>query len=71
LREMPLVSVRVSAVRAAIMYRDVPPNVAVAYYKEQAPLQPGEEPEARKTDRGWVTRAMGDGIYLIERIDVG
>ena len=63
-------SVRVSAVRAAIMYRDVPPNVAVAYYKEQAPLQPGEEPEARKTDRDGYTPWPAT-IAFIERIDVG
>ena len=53
-----------------IMYRDVPPNVANAYYKEQAPLQPGEEPEARKTDREGYT-PWPAVIAFIERIDVG
>jgi len=53
-----------------IMYRDVPPNVANAYYKEQAPLQPGEEPEARKTDRDGYT-PWPAVIAFIERIDVG
>jgi hypothetical protein len=49
-----------------IMYRDVPPNVANAYYKEQAPLQPGEEPEARKTDRDGYTPWPGPSSRLLK-----
>jgi hypothetical protein len=71
-----LIAVDFSATPASdIMYREVSPAVAVAYYKLQAPLQPGEEPEARKMDRtGYFrepTDPMKGGIYLIEKIEVG
>ena len=69
-----LIAVDFSATPASgIMYREVPAENAVAYYKLQGPLQPGEEPEARKTDRsGYTPSPAGRGrIYLIERIDVG
>jgi len=60
---------------SGIMWKQVPPREAVAYFKLQGSLQPGEEPEARKTDRSGYTRTPVDttkgGIYLIERIDVG
>ena len=66
-----LIAIDFSAIPASeIMYRDVPPNLASAYHKEQAPLQPGEEPEARKTDRDGYT-PWPAVIALIERIDVG
>jgi hypothetical protein len=71
-----LIAIDFSATPASeIMYRDVPPNVAVAYAKEQPSLQPGEEPEAQKTDREGYIRYPDStaeaGIFLIERIDVG
>lgn len=60
---------------SGVMYREVPPQVAVAYFKVRTPLQPGEEPEARKADRTGYTRWPEDtlkgGIYLIEKIEVG
>jgi hypothetical protein len=70
-----LIAVDFSAAPASgIMYRDVSPNEARAYYKLQAPLQPGEHPEARKTDRSgftsWIS-TKGGVIALIERIEVG
>ena len=75
-----LIAVDFSATPASgIMYREVPAEKAVAYFKLQGPLQQGEEPEARKTDRSGYTRYPADptnpprrgGIYLIERIEVG
>ena len=73
---MTIIAFDFSATPASgIAYREVPPEMAVAYYKFQEPLQPGEEPEARKMDRDGYTRYPADarkgGIYLIERIDVG
>jgi hypothetical protein len=60
---------------SGIAYRRVPPEKAVAYFKLQGSLEPGEDPEARKTDRDgytrWPTNTAKGGIYLIERIDVG
>jgi hypothetical protein len=60
---------------SSLMYREVPPDKAVAYYKAQGPLQAGEQPEARKTDRSgysrWPTDPARGGIYLVERIEVG
>ena len=60
---------------SGIMYREVPPREAVAYYKLQAPLQEQEQPEAMKTDRSGYTRYPADAtkgsISLVERIDVG
>ncbi len=71
-----LVAVEFSAVpESGIMYVEVSPEVAVAYFKLQAPLQGGQEPEARKTDRDdfirWPTDITKGGIYLIERIEFG
>jgi hypothetical protein len=55
-------------VPSGIMYKEVPPEDAIAYYK-QAP------DEAPKTDRTGYTRWPADmmkgGIYLIEKIEVG
>jgi hypothetical protein len=60
---------------SSIMYKPVPPETAVAYYKPQGPLQPGEQPEARKTDRDgysrWPAAPTQGGIYLVETIEVG
>jgi len=57
-----------------IMYKDVGPEVAVTYFKLQGPLQPGEDPEARKRNRTGYTRTPADitqgRVYLIERIEV-
>jgi hypothetical protein len=71
-----LIAVDFSATPASdIMYREVSPAVAVAYYRLQGPLQPNEEPEARKMDRANYFREPTDpmkgGIYLIEKIEVG
>ena len=71
-----LIAIEFSATPASgIMYTEVPPGEAVAYFKLQGPLQEQEQPEAMKTDRSGYTRFPGDatkgGIYLIERIDVG
>jgi hypothetical protein len=64
-----------STPNSEIMYKEVPPGKAVAYFKRQEPLQSGEEPEARKTDRDaylrWPTDTTMGGIYLIEMIEVG
>jgi hypothetical protein len=66
-----LIAIDFSATPATeIMYRDVPASLARGFYKEQAPLQPGEEPEARKTDRDGYT-PWPAVIALIERIDIG
>ena len=60
-----------------IMYNEVGPEEAVAYYKSRPPepLQPGEDPEARKKDRTgyarWPEDTLKGGIYLIEKIEVG
>ena len=59
---------------SVIMYKDVGPQVAVAYFKLQGPLQPGEDPKARKRNRTGYTRTPADitqgRVYLIERIEV-
>lgn len=64
-----------STPESGLMYREVAPDQAVAYYKQHQPLQEGEEPEARKTNRDgytrWPTDTTKGGIYLIERIEVG
>jgi hypothetical protein len=71
-----LIAVEFSAfVNSDVMYKEVPPGKAVGYYKLLGPLQPGEEPEARKTNRDAYLRSPTDttkgGIYLIEKIEVG
>jgi hypothetical protein len=71
-----LIAVEFSAfVNSDVMYKEVPPGKAVGYYKLLGPLQPGEEPEARKTNRDAYFRNPTDttkgGIYLIEKIEVG
>lgn len=71
-----LIAVEFSAfVNSGVMYKEVPPGKAVGYYKSLGPLQPGEEPEARKTNRDAYLRSPPDttkgGIYLIEKIEVG
>jgi len=57
------------------MYRELRPEEAVSYNKAQGPLQPNEQPEARKTDRQNYVREPTDttkgGVYLIEKIEVG
>ena len=67
-----LIAVEFSAfVNSEVMYKEVPPGKAVGYYKLLGPLQPGEEPEARKTNRDAYSRSPQGGIYLIEKIEVG
>jgi hypothetical protein len=71
-----LIAVEFSAfVTSDVMYKEVPPGKAVGYHKLLVPLQPGEEPEARKTNRDAYLRSPPDttkgGIYLIEKIEVG
>lgn len=60
-----------SLVTSDIMYKEVPFGKAVGFYKILQPLQPGEEPEARKTDRDGYVRSSVGGIFLIEKIEVG
>ena len=60
-----------SLVNSDIMYQEVPFGKAVGFYKILQPLQPGEEPEARKTDRDGYVRTSVGGIFLIEKIEVG
>ena len=71
-----LMAVDFSATTASeIMYRELRPQEAVMYYKLREPLQPNEQPEARKTDRQNYNREPTDttkgGVYLIEKIEVG
>lgn len=71
-----LIAVEFSAfVNSEVMYKEVPPGKAVGYYKLLGPLQPGEEPEARKTNRDAYLRSPPDttkgSIFLIEKIEVG
>jgi hypothetical protein len=64
-----------AAVNSDVMYKEVPPGKAVGYNKLLGPIQPGEEPEARKTNRDAYLRSPPDttkgGIFLIEKIEVG
>jgi hypothetical protein len=61
------------AAESGILYREVVPQVAVAYYKARPTLQPTERPEAQKTDRSDYERlpadAMKGSLYLIEQIE--
>src|SRR5262245_35732946 len=41
---------------SGIMFKEVSPRVAAAYYKVQGPLQPQEQPEAMKRDRSGFLR---------------
>jgi hypothetical protein len=55
---------------SGVMFMQLRPEETVGCYKAQTPLTPGEEPEARKTDRTGYVATPGN-LYLIERIDVG